>query len=100
MVFLNDLVAKFLDFVFPPIEPNRGSGHRRRTFSDTSECVEEGTGIKLDVKSAPQPTRHVKPTQSRVKIGRRKFDYASCTFDTVDNDEVSCYDSTETCPLN
>lgn len=72
VVFLNDLVAKFLDLLVPPTESSHGSRRRHRTSSNTSENVEEGISTGFDVKGVIQPTQHARPTQNRVNIGTRK----------------------------
>ncbi|KAF5358030.1 hypothetical protein D9756_001931 [Leucocoprinus leucothites] len=74
VVFLNDLVAKFLDTVVPATKSSHVSRHR--VSSDPSENVEEGIGIELNtLKDAAQPIRPTRPAQSRINIGtRRKLD--------------------------
>ncbi|XP_006458517.1 hypothetical protein AGABI2DRAFT_115549 [Agaricus bisporus var. bisporus H97] len=72
VVFLNDLIAKFLDMIVPPTKPRHVS--RNSAVGGPPDSIEEGSGIELNsLKSIP--TRPTRPIQSRVNIGaRRKLD--------------------------
>ncbi|KAF9452287.1 hypothetical protein P691DRAFT_661291 [Macrolepiota fuliginosa MF-IS2] len=74
VVFLNNLVAKFLDIVVPPTKSTHVN--RRNTYSDLSESVEEGTGIELKTMQEGARSQPIRATRGRVNIGvsRRKLD--------------------------
>lgn len=70
VVFLNDLIAKVLDFVVPPTKSHHAT--RNRAFSDSSGSVEEGIELNKMKKATVPPAR---PARSRVHIGiPRKLD--------------------------
>jgi etoposide-induced 2.4 mRNA len=72
VVFLNDLIAKFLDMIIPPTRPRHVS--RNSALGDPSVGIEEGSGIELN-RLKPAHTGPMKSIQNRVNIGpRRKLD--------------------------